>query len=246
MSDDNVTNNEGGGDDPFAALVGEGKKFATPQDLARGKQESDAFISKILDENKALRTLINQQEDNTRSNQIMEELLNRVSQSTLGREEQGANQQPTPASNQSEKPVTSKDVAEIFKVMKKAETEQENLTKALSQVKGKYGDKTDEVLKSRAVELGLDLDMLLATAKRSPNAFLTLLGENREQPSAASVKGSINSQAVINSTHGAVRNKAYYDKMQAEMGVRKFVMDTKIQTQMHRDMMDLGDAWDGG
>ena len=27
MSDDNVTNNEGGGDDPFAALVGEGKKF---------------------------------------------------------------------------------------------------------------------------------------------------------------------------------------------------------------------------
>ena len=54
MSDDAFSTNTPTGDtnpSPLAELVGDGKKFQTVEDLAKGKQESDAFIVKLQDEN---------------------------------------------------------------------------------------------------------------------------------------------------------------------------------------------------
>src|SRR5690242_15072647 len=45
--------------DPLELLVGEGKKFKTPQDLAKGKMESDKFIVQLQKEQAALREELN-------------------------------------------------------------------------------------------------------------------------------------------------------------------------------------------
>lgn len=229
----------GGEDDILSALVGEGRKFKSVQDLAKGKLESDAFIGKLQDENKALRALINNNDDRQRSTQVMQELLDKISKSTIQREEPVTTQ--AEARNQTNG-LTAKDVEEVYKVMRQREREEENERKALSRVEERYKDKTEDFLKSKADELGLDLDMLRATARRSPNAFWNLIGETTSNGQKAP-RGSVNSEAVIGLARENTRNKAYYDKIKEEMGVKAFVMDSRIQVQMHRDMMELGEAF---
>ena len=221
-------------DDILTNLVGEGKKFKSVEDLAKGKVESDTFINKLQDENRALRALINNQDERKKNEELMEEILARVSQSTLQRE------QPR---NQSEQ-LTSREVENIFHLLREREKEEGNLTKAFSRIADKYGDKSEEFLNSKARELGLDVTMLKETARRSPSAFWNLVGENNNNLAVTrSPKANVNSAAIIQTT-SSTRNKTYYDKLKNEMGTRKFILDSKVQVQMHRDMIELGDAWD--
>lgn len=244
MTDENTSNDGESGGDLLSSLVGEGRKFQSVEDLAKGKVEADSFIDKLKEENNALRALIQNQEDTQRSTKVMEDLLERVSKATSERETP-VNQTDNQPRNQPGS-LTSKDVENIFKVLKAKEVEEQNQTKALSKIKDKYKDKAEEILKSRASELGLDIDMLMQTARRSPNAFWNLIGENtNNSTNYQAPKGSVNSQAVVSgNTHGEVRNKAYYDKVKQEMGAKAFVMDAKLQAQLHRDMMSLGDRWE--
>jgi hypothetical protein len=230
-------------DDILANLVGEGKKFKSVEDLAKGKVESDTFINKLQDENRALRALINNQDERKKNEELMEEILARVSQSTLQREQPVNNQTQEQPRNQSEQ-LTSREVENIFHLLREREKEEGNLTKAFSRIADKYGDKSEEFLNSKARELGLDVTMLKETARRSPSAFWNLVGENNNNLAVTrSPKANVNSAAIIQTTSSS-RNKAYYDKLKNEMGTRKFILDSKVQVQMHRDMMELGDAWD--
>lgn len=239
-----TSNTEISREDLLANLVGEGKKFKSVEDLAKGKVESDTFINKLQDENRALRALINNQDDRKRSEDLMEEILARVQKSTLSREEPVTNQTQQPPSNQAEQ-LTSRDVESIFHLLRSKEQENQNLSKAFTRIADKYGTKSEEFLNSKARELGLDLDMLRETARRSPTAFWNLVGENNNPANVSrSPKGSVNSAAVVQSNTSSVRNKAYYDKLKVEVGTRKFVLDRAMQVQMHKDMMELGDSWD--
>lgn len=236
-----------GGDDILSTLVGEGKKFRTVSDLAKSKVEADSFINKLKEENSALRSMISNQDESKRSTEIMQELLARVSKGTLASETATDTRPATQPGNQPAKAVTSSDVVEIYKVMKQHEQQEANVNKALGTLKDKYKDKTEEVLKARAEEIGLDVNSLLETAKKSPTAFLNLIGENavtnNNQVNRAA-KSSVNSAAVIESGGRNVPNRAYYDKLKQEMGAKKFIMDRGLQIQMHKHMMELGDAWD--
>lgn len=239
-----VTRNEEmgeGEDDILTSLVGEGRKFKSVTDLAKGKLESDAFINKLQDENKALRALINNEEDRQRSTKVMQELLDKISKSTIQREHTEA----TPSGEARNQPdsLTAKDVEELYKVMRQREREEENERKALSRVEEKYKEKTEDYLKSKAAELGLDIGMLRETARRSPAAFWNLVGENTSNVPRGP-KSSVNSEAVIEMNRDNIRNRAYYDKLKKEMGIKAFVTDSRIQVQMHKDMMALGSAWD--
>src|SRR4029450_8159059 len=53
-------------------LVGEGKKFKTPEDLARGKAESDSFIERLQKELHGLRNEL-------KSRLQLEEVVDRIS-----------------------------------------------------------------------------------------------------------------------------------------------------------------------
>lgn len=249
-NNDQTTNVESvdtsGGDDLLSSLVGEGKKFKTAADLARGKLEADTFIKKIQDENNALRALLKNSDELQRGTEIMENLLTRVSKGTLV-EEQRAQPTPNESSNQSQA-LTSRDVEVLFKNLRQKEREDANEAAALAKLQTTYGDKTEEYLTKKASELNLDVAVVKATARKSPSAFFNLIGEhqlnNRNQmPSAA--RGTVNTSAVAElSNDYGLRNKKYYDKLQKEMGVKKFVLDRALQTQMHKDMTSLGDRWD--
>lgn len=243
-----------GGDDILNSLVGPDKKFKTLSDLAKGKVESDSFIAKISAENAALRALIQNSDDTKRSADVMSEILARVSQGTTthqGKTNAGAEPQPNGGEGNQSQALTSRDVEVLFTNLRKKELEDANEARAIGSLTKTYGDtqKVDEFLTRRAAELNLDVATLKATARRSPNAFYSLVGiaTNNNSPTQGSATPGRNTSAIPEVARfgtEAARDKRYYERLKAEMGTKKFMLDKSLQIQLHKDMMNLGERWE--
>lgn len=254
MTDSTVDGNDvigavaGGGStaDPLSELVGDGKKFKTVEDLAKGKLESDNFIAKLQAENNELRTLLKTTEEKVIRAATVEDILKRV--------EGVSKPTSTPAASGTDgnQPVslTREDVVNLLAQREQEAKAKANYAMANRTLVEAYGDKAKEVVATKAAELGISPAMLKAMAETSPKAFLTVLGVG-SAPSAPSVsrtgsagRGNVNTAAISNSPPiGEVRNQSFYDKMRKEMGAIKFATNTNLQVQMHKDMERLGDAF---
>ncbi len=232
--------------DPLVELVGDGKKFATVNDLARGKLEADSFIEKIKAENNELRVLLKHTEGKISQAATVEDILKRV-----GSGSNTASDTPTanvPSSNQ---PVglTREDVVNLLAEKERQTKAFENYTLANRKLIEAYGDRAKEIVAIKASELGIAPGMLKAMAESSPKAFLAVLGVNGAPHQAAAragagVMGTVNTAGMNNlPSVDAVRNQAYYDKMRKEVGSIKFATNTQLQLQMHKDMERLGDSF---
>ena len=243
-----------GGEDLLNSLVGPDKKFKTLSDLAKGKVESDRFISNLSAENAALRALIQNSDDTKRSADVMSEILARVSQGTQtthqGKTNAGAEPQPNGGEGNQSQALTSRDVEVLFQNLRKKELEDANEARAISSLTKTYGDqqKVDEFLTRRAAELNLDVATLKATARRSPNAFYSLVGiTNNNSPTQGNATPGRNTSAIPEVARfgtEAARDKKYYERLKAEMGTKKFMLDKSLQIQLHKDMMSLGERWE--
>jgi hypothetical protein len=160
-------------------LVGEDKKFKTPEDLAKGKWESDLYIENLkreLDEAKL----------QAEAAKRVEELLERNQQRQAAPPEQGNNQPPvTPEV----KPVTDEDLTERIRRITAEEDSKNRVASNVNQVATQlielYGseDNANKMVKQRAAELGVTVTFLQEVAAKSPKAFFAQMGvENPEAP----------------------------------------------------------------
>jgi len=234
--------------DPLQELVGEGKKFKSLEDLAKSKVEADRFIDKLKDENDALRKLVKDSERTTHMTSAIERLLASVTKSEDESSNQPAAPSPAPVTNQDNlaKAISAEDVVKIVHAVEEQRRMVANEQQALNNLSKKYGDKADEVLASRADELGMDKAMLVDMARRNPKAFARLIGEDGPANAPMSSVSPRNSAAVLGNHPGnsSVRNAAYYENMKKTMGTKKFILDRALQVQMHNDMTALGERWD--
>lgn len=224
-------------------LVGEGKKFVTVEDLVKKIEHADAFIETLKSENATLRDELSKAVTSGDRKALLEKLMANL---TNGTTDDGVTT-PDQPQNKQDNPVKSlshDDVVKILEQRAAAEQAQRNLAQALEPVKKVYGDKTKETLTAKAAELGLSLDELEAIGKKSPQAFQAIVGISRDSTTRSmTIHGSKNT-ATTGGESNVVRNKAYYDALKKEMGIQKFVLDSKLQIQMHKDRMALGDDWD--
>lgn len=235
----------------LSLLVGDGKKFRTAEDLARSKFEADKFIDKLKQENDSLRQLIKTEERTANVTDALQKILSAVTQPEDKTPVTNPDPAATPEGNpplEVSKGVSAEDVVKIVHALEEQRRGQRNREQVLADLTKKYKDKTEEVIASRAAELGMTAKMLGDMAASNPKAFLRLIGEDSQQPNLTSNGNSSipsrNSAVVGNTKTGGVRDAAYYEKLKGEMGAKKFVMDSRLQVQMHRDMQDLGDRWD--
>jgi len=225
---------EGATSDPLEALVGEGKKFKTPQDLAKSKLEADAFIEQLKSENAEMRSQLEEAMAKVDKGATVADILKQM------------NQASSKEGNQSQ--LTSEDIQKLIDsrveerdVMK---TRRANREKALNEVRNKFmGDeaKAKEFIQTEAQRLGLSPKDLGALSETSPQAFARLLGLQSTQRGFGGIpdtKGSLESGATA---HGTVRNKSYYDKLKADLGPKFF--EPAIQTQRMKDRLALGDKY---
>jgi hypothetical protein len=234
--------------DPLGELVGDGKKFKSVDDLAKSKLEADRFIDKLKNENDALRKLVKDSERTTHMTSAIERLLASVTNSKDESSDQPAAPSTPPVTNPENvaKAISAEDVVKIVHAVEEQRRMSANEQQALGNLSKKYGDKTQEVLDSRAADLGMDKAMLVDMARRNPKAFLRLIGEDNPTNVMPTNVSPRNSAAVLGNlpNNNSIRNAAYYENLKRTMGAKKFVLDRSLQVQMHSDMTALGDRWD--
>lgn len=216
-------------------LVGEGKKFKDVAGLARGKLESDGFITRLQQENEGLR-----QELQTRLR--LEEIANSLSQA---RQPDPVVSEVPPASTPvvpaKEVDLTAAIRAE-FAEMEKQKKRDENFKMVQTTMASAFGPNYVEVLKQKAVEMGTTPQRFNELAITDPALLLKLVGAENTSfrgndlftPPPASHASGFKPSATE-------RNKAYYDKIKKENPSLYWSKET--QNSMHNDAQKQGERF---
>lgn len=217
-------------------LVGEGKKFATVDDLAKGKAESDAFINQLKDELAGVRSELekgNNAEDNLKT--LRAELADVKSKLTNVNSEPKEPTAPVLDEEQLEALVSG-----VITKNEQTRTANQNLAAANTAMVKQFGsvEKATEVFKSKAEAIGMSSSDLKALAAKSPSAFFHLVDIKPEgDPSNKQIvdlqDNQVNSAVLPQSTPGAKPGTAeYYNQLRREMGNQKFFADKTLMKEI--------------
>jgi hypothetical protein len=191
--------------DYLTELVGEGKKFKTPQELALGKAEADAFIERLKLETQELR--------NELSTRVKyEEFLDKLNSAQLSN-----SQQPSGDDQQQQKPAMSPEeiarlVATQINQTEAQKTAQQNLALVENRLREALGPNFASKLRQQAAELGLSDQEVKNLAETKPKALFRLLGLDSDRPNeqfAPPPKTQVTGFAPT----GQKRGKSYYDEI---------------------------------
>lgn len=218
-------------------LVGEGKKFKTVEDLAKGKLEADRFIEKLTREQADLRN-----ELNTRIG--LTEFLDQIKNSnTQQNQPSGDNQTRNGGENATA--LTPEQIEELLDrkltAKEQARIASENLRATKQKLAEAFGPNYVNKLNEEAESLGLSKEYMNNLAATAPQALFKLLGvDNKAQaqdlftPPSNSFRGSTPSAPVD-------RTQTWYNQLKAKDP--KQYWDSKTQVQMHKDAVRLGERF---
>lgn len=226
------------------ALVGDNKKFKTPEDLAKGKAQSDHYIKtlerrldaisddykKVLDERNAMPKL-----------QDLIEKFDKLDMQNLQSRDntQNSNEDPNRQAlnpEQLESLVTSK-----YAQLKQNERENDNYMQVRNKLSETLGNNFKAVLKEKSDALGLTDDEVNQMARKNPNLFFktfdlnTIRQDNFQSPPTNVMRNN------SLSNRQEKRTMAYYEKMRKDNP--KLYLDPKIAVQMDKDAQELGEAF---
>lgn len=219
----------------YETLVGEGKKFKSPEDLAKAKLESDRFIEQLKEEPKQLREDL---ERLAEENRLLKEIAKQV-------KDNGSPAQPEQKTTESESPVIDLE-ARIRETLKKTAEEakrEENINRVSEAMLQAYGsqEKAKEVLVQKASELGVGVEFLQDVAARSPKAFFQTVGVNEVPRSQQTSAGSTVNTAAMGSAGTKANTYQWYQQLRKDNPT--LYHSPKIQTQMMNDALAKGEAF---
>lgn len=163
--------NEISGDDALKHLVGEGAKYATVEDMAKGMLNGQVHISQIEKENATFR------DTSTQAKGIDDILAALKTQQPPTDGNQPPADQQKPAG--SDGPSVSEQITAALEqrdANTAAQAEDANVVKVIDDLGKLYGDKALDVYQAVGKEMGLDLEAL---AKKSPAAVMKLVADAR-------------------------------------------------------------------
>lgn len=216
-------------------LVGEGKKFKSPAELAKGKAESDRYIELQKSEVARLKQELAARES-------VEALITKMK--SVSQTPTEPNISPTPGADQNVLDDSSLE-ARLLSILEKRDATrltETNVSKVERILGEQFGAKENvqSVLSHKAKELGMTGKQLQQIAETSPEAFLKLIDANvpHTPMAGAAPRSGVNTTA--NQTSG-LRNAAFYEKMKRENPKQYF--DSKTTVQQLKDARELGDKY---
>lgn len=218
-------------ENPLEALVGDGKKFRSVEELAKAKWESDNYIKTLEQGRDQLREDYLKALEAAQAGPQVKELLDQLKQ----------NNNP-PAINPPPSDVTApkldpKDLEDLvskklseYEATKKA---QENYNSVESKLKEVYGNNYREVFQQKVREMGLSMDWAKDTAINYPQVLYKTLGidaapQGQFQAPPTSRQRTDNFAPQTNK-----RDWDYYEKLRVSNP--KSYWDPKTQVQLHQD-----------
>lgn len=225
-------------------LVGEGKKFKTPEDLARGKYEADQMISHKNQQFDQLREDYLKLREEYTSRAKLEDLVDQLAQRQLASSEsntQNTNEASKPSIDPKEIESLVSSKIQEFELSKK---QTENFNQVRSRLSERYGNNYQSVLKEQIEQLGLTEMFVNDLARNHPQVLYKTLGLDQPKSSEQfqAPPRSQRNDSFAPSTQK--RTWSYYQKMRKENP--KLWLDNKTQTQMLKDRVELGDAFEDG
>lgn len=218
----------------FDDLVGEGKKFKTPQDLAKAKIEADRFIEQLKKEADEARTELRSR---LTLEELSEQLLSRTVERNPGTPPQEVNR------SQDDKPAPAVDLkAEVKRLLEEERSKgnrEANIAKTRQALKDRFGGDYNATLRQIAEDLNVSDKFLADTAASAPEAFLRLVDSVRAPDTnrpMAPPQGNVDTSKQFNQTLN--KNNAYYQKMRKEDP--KLYFSKKVQVELHNEAMRQG------
>ena len=217
-----------------------GETFKDVQVLAKSKLEADRYIKELEEQAKALREEVTKQDYAAK---LLEQLQNKAPNSTNGNTV-APNQNNGSTTPSDTKPENSEDIlkALVERTLTEREaknTSQQNAANVRDILTTKYGTEAKAHVERKAQELGMPYSRLEALAAESPSAFLTLIGEPKQEFKPLT-QGSINTQSVSVQSP-TQRNWAYYQNLRRTNKTEYF--KPQVQQQMLKDKLAMGDKF---
>jgi hypothetical protein len=219
----------------FEEIVGEGKKFKSPEALAEAKLEADRTIAARNEELERHREEIRRQAAEI-------ELLKRPREPLAQEPPKAADR---PVVDEPNIDLASR-IREELRQAQEEDIQAQNIRSVASRLTEVYGspDKAREVVVAKAEELGLSVEFLQSVASKSPKAFFAQLGlTDAPSQNQNSSRSDVNTAALANTSSSAPKQGSYasYETMRKENPKRYF--SAEIQNQMFVDAKRLGDAF---
>lgn len=226
-------------------LVGEAKKFKSPEELAKGKAEADRYIKTLEQQKDEIRNMYLGLKEQVDGRAKLEDLIDRIEKGKT------SNSDDSNTSEDREKPPTfdlTQMKSMIAQELQEADVQKRrasNYAEVQKTLKEKFGPRVNEVLKEKMDTLMIDDAYMVGTAKHSPQAFYSLMGINDQTPPQETMfqappRTTVRPTTFSNQNDGA-RTLAYYEKLRETNP--KAYLDPKIQVQMDKDSQALGVAF---
>ena len=222
----------------FETLVGEGKKFRDQEALAKGKMASDLHIENLELQLEGLRKEL---ETRLTAEEQVAKLL-----------EAGAakNQEPQVPSAEVDTSITKEDIAKLVRATldetKSSDQLKSNEEQSNALMKAKFGDKAVEVLKTKALEMGVGTEFLKEVARKSPKAFAATMGLDQPGSNLPSMtKSTVNTAQLASQPFGgnAPQPGTYRHYEEIRRTDTRRYWTPEIQSKLFQDRMAKGDAF---
>lgn len=216
-------------------LVGEGKKFKTVEDLARGKYEADAYVERLTKEQEELRQELEKRVG-------LEEKLDSLLKAQEGRDR-------TPSDPPAGKQVDDLDLDKLIEgklsEREKAHSEQAMFRDSQKAVIDHFGGDVEQAkafVAKRAQELGVTTEYLGSRAKESKQAFMALVGiqARPEQRQTDRPRGT-HTDVPVNHQGAKPGSKQYYDQLRRENP--RLYFSAKTQQEIFKAAAANPDDW---
>jgi hypothetical protein len=225
-------------------LVGEGKRYDSPEAIARAKIFQDAHIKRIEAENAKLREDYTRAREENIAKAKLEELLDQIQGNR--REPPTANTQPIVREENKIDPKQIESLIENkFKQAELTRTYNQNLETVKNKLVERFGANYTDAYKQQIERLDLTKEEADDLARRKPTTFMHLLG--LDQPRQQQQQFTPPPRNNTSSTQNPVgqppekRTWAWYENLRKTN--KTAYLDSKTQVQMLQDRMELGEAF---
>lgn len=224
-------------------LVGDGKKFKSPEELAKGKFEADSYV-KILERRlDQMRSDYSKLRDDYSARAKLEDLVDQLNkQRQLANEpEEPVTRQPNTIDSSQIESLVSRKIQEHDYSRK----QQDNYDQVKSKLQERYGDSYQDAIRKQIADLDITEDELNQMARSRPKMLLKTLGLDRPP-----VQETFSAPPRTDQRQGSFvqpeqkRTWSYYQDLYRKDP--KLYHDRKTAIQMQQDAIALGDAFKDG
>lgn len=219
-------------------LVGEGKKYADENELAKAYANADGYIQKLKAEKarieaeaKVLRDLAENKEDRSKDSD------------SRNKPPVNAGDPKDDKEDSQNKTDLSQKIAEELEKLDKTKAFTNNVNEVSERLSNFYGGSKEaqKAINAKAKEMKVDVDWLMDIAGRSPTAFYNTVGIDQRSLSTpnANTGGNVNTSALDKNT--GRRNFKYYEEMRKTSPKQYY--SPAVQKELYKDARELGEKF---